>query len=227
MQVTRTATAAGLLAVEAGLAVLGVLFHYGLTAEYGDITETALEGLRSGFTYGTGTIALVLVVLAGLVAGVASQRAWMRLMAAAIPALMVIGMFAVTPAALREKLEVQYDATPQCVSDEDLGPGPGPRAARESQRAFESIDHVGHFSGGGGSGVGGCDRPFVLTEDVDVMQHYRAALPDAGWRLVEDRAQHILAERDGMAFEVVTCDRGGVVWAGRAGDVAAARCDQQ
>lgn len=227
MRFTRTTAAAGLLVVEAGLALLGVLFHYGLTAEYGDITDSALEGLRSGFSAGTGGMALVLVGVAALVAVFVSSQLWMRLAAAAIPVLMVVGMLAVTPAALREKLAVQYDATPQCVSDEDMGPGPGSRAQRESQQAFESIEHVGHFGGGGGSGVGGCDRSFVLTKDLDVLQDYRAALPEAGWRMVEDDAHHLRAERDGMAFEVVTCDRGGVVWAGRNGAGGGARCDQQ
>ena len=213
MRATRTAAAAALLLVEAGIAVLGVIVHYGLTAEYGDITDTALEGLRSGIV----GVALVLVGLAALVAALVSSKLWMRLAAVVIPAVMVVGMLVVTPAALREKLEVQYDATPQCVPDEDMGPGPGSRAARESQRAFDSIKHVGQFGGGGGSGVGGCDRSFVLTEDVDVLQHYRVALAEAGWRLVEDDAHQLRAERDGMAFEVVTCDRGGVVWAGSDG----------
>ena len=183
MRITRTAIAAGLLAVEAGLAVLGVLVHYGLTAEYGDVTDSALEGLRSGFSAGIGALALVLVGVAALAAVSVSTRPWMRLTALAVPGLMVVGMLAVTPAALREKLEVQYDTTPRCVSGEDMGPGPGSRAARESQQAFESIEHVGHFGGGGGSGVGGCDRSFVLTEDVDVLQHYRAALRTrvGGW----------------------------------------------
>lgn len=226
VRITRSVAAAGLLVVESGLAALGVLFHYGLTVEYGDVTHSALEGLRAGFTVGTGAMALVLVGLVGLVALVLSSRLWMRLLAAAIPLLMVIGMFGLTPAALRKKLEVQYDATPQCVSAEDMGPGPGTRAARESQLAFESIDHVGHFGGGGGSGVGGCDRPFVLTDDVEVLPHYRSALPDAGWRVVEDDEHRLVAERDGMAFVVVTCDQGGVVWAGEAGAGGGIRCER-
>jgi len=227
MRATRTGVAAALLLVVVGIAVLGVIVHYGFTAEYGDITGTALEELRSGFSAGIAGMALVLVGLAALVAALVSPKLWMRLAAVAIPAAMVVGMLAVTPAALREKLET-YDATPQCGPDEDMGPSPGSRAARESQRAFESIEHVGHFGGDGGSGVGGCDRSFVLTEDVDVLQHYRVALAEAGWRLVEDDAHQLRAERDGMAFEVVTCDRarcrrcgglarGGVVWAGSDG----------
>ena len=38
-----------------------------------------------------------------------------------------------------------------------------------------------------------------------MLQHYRKALPDAGWRVTEDEADHLRAERDEMAFEVVTC----------------------
>jgi hypothetical protein len=224
---TRTVAASGVLVVEAGLAVLGVVLHYGLTAEYGDVTRSALEGVRTGFSAGTGTLALLLVGLAAVIAALVSSQPWVRLLAVAIPVLMVVGMFAVTPSALNQKLRVQFDATPRCVSREDLGPGPGSRAARESQQVFESIQHVGYFGGGGASGVGGCDRSFVLTEDVDVLQHYRSELRHAGWRTVEDDGHHLRAERDGMAFAVVTCDRGGVVWAGRAGDRGRVRCSGQ
>jgi hypothetical protein len=226
MGAARTYAAAGLLLVEAGLAVLGVLIHFGFTAEYGDITDSTLEGFGWGFSSGIGVMALVLVGAAGLIALRVSVRPWMRWAAAAIPVLMVLGMLAATPAALREKLHTQYDATPQCISEEDMGPGPGTDAEEESQKAFDSIDHVGHFGGGGSSGVGGCTRSFVLTEDVDVLQHYRRALPAAGWRVAEDEADHLRAERGDMAFEVISCgDRRGIVWAGRIDDRFGATCD--
>ena len=155
---TRSTAAAGALVVEAGLAVLGVLFQYGFTAEYADVTDSAVEVWRSEFSSsGIGGLALALVLVAAFVASSLTAQRWARLAAVAIPLLMVVGMLAVTPAALREKLAVQYDATPQCVSAEEMGPSPASRAARESQQAFESVEHVGHF-GGGSSGVGGCDR---------------------------------------------------------------------
>lgn len=155
---------------------------------------------------------------AGLAAVVAviglvfSTRRWMRMTAVAIPVLMLIGMFAVTPSALGQKLEVQFDSTPQCVgkgSDEPMA-----TAGRESQRASDSISHIGDFSGGGVSGVGGCERRFVLSGDVDVLRHYRAALPAAGWDIAEDDGRRLRAQRDGPAFEVMPCSVGGVVWAG-------------
>lgn len=226
MGIKRTAVATGLLVVEAGIAALGVFFHYGMIGEYGDISHSTLEAWLSVFTLGVGVIALVLVGIPAVAAALVSPRLWTRLLAGALPVLMVLGMFAVTPATLSLKLD-QYDPTPQCVSGwEDTGPGPGTRAARESQGAFESIEHVGYFGGGGGSGVGGCDRLFTLIEDVNVLQHYRAVLPVAGWEVVEDEADHLRAERDGMAFEVAACGRGGVVWAGEARIRGVARCDR-
>jgi hypothetical protein len=151
----------------------------------------------------------------------------MRLTAAVVPVLMVLGMLAVTPAALREKLAVQYDDTPHCVSEEGPWSGPGGRAARESQRSLDSIEHVGQFGGGGASGLGGCDRSFVMTTDVDVLQHYRGALRRAGWRVVQDEGHRLRAERQGRAVEVTTCGRGGVVWAGSVGDIGGALCLRQ
>lgn len=220
----RTTTAAGVLVVEAGLAALGVQVHRGFTAEYGDITHSAVDSWRAGFSSGVRGLALGLVGVVALVAvSVATQR-WARVTALALPVLMVAGMLAVTPAALHEKLVTQYDDAPSCVSADFTAPGPGSDAVRESQTAFDSIEHVGHFSRGGGSGVGGCDRAFVLLEDVDVLQHYDTALTTTGWRLVARDPRRLRAERDGTAFEVVRCGRGGVVWAGRADVTGAARC---
>lgn len=57
-----------------------------------------------------------------------------------------------------------------------------------------------------------------------MLWHYRAALPAAGWQVVEDQAGRLRAERAGMAFEVAVCGRGGVVWAGEVGIRGAERC---
>lgn len=222
----RTFAAGALLAVEAALAALVVTVHHGLTAEYGDVSDSALEAVTGAFTAGIGWIALGLVGLAALLAASVASRRWMRRTAVAVPVLMLLGMAAVTPSALRHKLDVQYDARPGCVLAEDPTTGPGARAALESQRAFDSIEHVGHFGGGGSSGVGGCDRTFVLTRDADVLGHYRQALPGAGWRVVADDGRLVRAERGDMAFEVVECGRGGAVWAGdRRASPRGPRCD--
>lgn len=207
-----------LLAVEAGLALLAILVHQGFMAMYGDVTGGSFEALTWGLTAGPSGLAFGLVVIVALIGLMLSTRRWMRLAAVAIPVLMLIGMFAVTPAALGQRIQVQFDSTPQCVtegSDERMA-----TAERESQRAFDSIEHVGLYSGGGMSGVGGCSRWFVLSDNVDVLQHYRAALPEAGWDVIEDDGRHLRAHHEGLAFEVMPCPGGGIVWAGSEDDPA-------
>lgn len=206
-----------LLAVEAVLALLAVLVHQGFMAVYGRVTDTAFEGLTWGLTAGPSGMALGLVAVVAVVGLVLSPRLGMRLTAVAIPVLMLLVMLAVTPLALGQKIG-KYDASPQCVTE---GSGePMATAERESQRAFDSIDHIGYFSGGGISGVGGCVRWLVISEDVDVLQHYRAALPEAGWEVVEDDGRHLRAQHGGLAFEVMPCPGGGAVWAGSDDDPA-------
>ena len=208
----RAVSAAVLLVIGAGLATLAVLVHYEFMRIYGDVTGTAFRGLTWGLTAGPSGLALGLVAVVVLIAFMLSTRRWMRLTAAAIPVLMLIGMFAVTPSALAQRLEAQFNSTPQCVSEGTNEPMAS--ADRESQQAFDSISHVGHFSGGGMSGVGGCTRWFKLSGDVDVLEHYRAALPAAGWEVAEDDGRHLRAHLNGMAFDVMPCPGGGVIWAG-------------
>ena len=213
----RAVSVAVLLAVEAGLALLAVLVHQGFMAVYGDVTATAVEGLAWGLTAGPSGMALGLVAVVAVVGLVLSPRLWMRLTAVAIPVVMLLVMLAVTPLALGQKVG-KYDSSPQCVMEGTAEPMAS--ADRESQRAFDSIEHIGLYSGGGMSGVGGCSRWFVLSGNVDVLQHYRAALPEAGWKVVEDDGRHLRAHHEGLAFEVMPCPGGGVVWAGSEDDPA-------
>jgi hypothetical protein len=213
----RVVSAAVLLVIGAGLGVLAVLVHHAFMAVYGDVTDTAFEGLTWGLTVGPSGLALGLVVVVAVIGFMLSSRRWMRLTAVVIPVLMLIGMFAVTPSALGQRME-KFDSGPQCVfegTDEPMA-----TADRESQQAFDSIEHIGYFSGGVMNGVGGCTRWFQLPEDVDVLQHYRAALPAAGWEVVKDDGRHLRAQRDGQAFEVMPCPGGGAIWTGSEEDPA-------
>ncbi len=208
----RTVSAAVLLVIGAGLAVLAVMVHYEFMRIYGDVSGTALEGLTWGLTAGPSGLGLGLVAVVAMIGFMISTRRWMRLTAVAIPVLMLIGMFTVTPAALGQKLENQFVSAPQCVAEGTAEPMAS--ADHEAQQAFDSISHIGHFSGGGMSGVGGCTRWFKLSGGGDVLQHYRAALPAAGWEVVEDDGRHLRAHLDGRAFDVMPCPGGGVIWAG-------------
>jgi hypothetical protein len=194
---------------------VATIFYSALTAEYGDVTASALENLRSGFGAGFVTVGLVPVGAIALGVVVLSSQRWVRVTALAIPVLMLIGMLAVIPAALGRQLDTRFGSTPQCLQGLEGGVGPGPDAMREAQRAFDSIEHVGYFIGGASGGVSGCEEGFVVLDDVDVVQHYRTALADAGWQVIEDDGHRLRAQREGMAFEVVMCDiRHGGVWAG-------------
>jgi hypothetical protein len=231
MSARRTVSATVLLVVEVALSVLAVSVHYGFLAMYGDITDSALEGLLSSFSAQVAGLLLVVVLLPTVAAAWLAPTRWMRLTALVMPVLMVLAMLAVTPSALDSKRETQFTSSPQCVypdmdlkDGENLG-GPGVDSASDSQEAFDSIEHVGWFGGGGASGVIGCDRAFFLTDDTDALAHYREALPAAGWTLVEDDGQRLRAERDAMAFELVICDQGGVVWAGPQDLEDRAQCD--
>lgn len=96
----RAVAAAVLLVAGAGLALLGVLVHYGFMRVYGDVTGSSFEGFIWGLTAGPSRLALLLVAVFALIGLMLSTRRWMRLTAVAIPVLMLVGMFAVTPLAV-------------------------------------------------------------------------------------------------------------------------------
>lgn len=192
-----------LLVLATGLAVLGATTYYSLTAEYGFAVAV-----------GVAVLALGLVALLAWLAFLLSPYAWTRWPAVAIPVLLLFGTLAATPFALGQKSE-QYDAGPQCATQGIRNMAPeAQRAIQQAQQAFDSIEHVGRFGGGSSVGTDGCDRQLEAGRDVNVVQHYRAALLRAGWQVVEDDGSRLRAERDGMAFEVITCPGGGAVWAG-------------
>ena len=88
----RVASAAVLLVIGAGLALLAVLVHYEFMRIYGDVSGTAFEGLTWGLTAGPSGLAFGLVAVVAMIGFIISTRRWMRLTAVAIPVLMLIGM---------------------------------------------------------------------------------------------------------------------------------------
>jgi putative copper export protein len=114
----RTATAAVLLAATAGLALLGMYVHYSFVAEYGRAGDTALEGLGWALTAGLSAVVLAIVAVVALLAVVLSPRRWMRLTAAALPVLMLLGMLALTPSALHQKCRTQNEPAAHCLTQD-------------------------------------------------------------------------------------------------------------
>jgi hypothetical protein len=210
-------TSVVLLVVEAGLATLGAVVAFGLTAEYGDLTGSRTRVFADAMEIGV--IALVLVGAVGLVAALVGRSTPVTAVAAALPLLMLVAIWLTGPMALEKKLEQQYDATPQCVDDE-MTTSPAADGARAAQATFDSIDHVGWFGGGGGSGVGGCDRTMLLLEPTDVVGHYDEVLTADGWTIVDEQPALLRAEKDGRAFQVSGEGPDWTVWAGPTGGVA-------
>ncbi len=210
MNSSRTAGSIVLLVAEGLLAGLGGTVAFGLTTEYGDVT--ASRGATFATAMQVGSIALVIVGAVGVGAVLVGRTATVTAVAVAIPALMLLGIWVAGPTALDHKLETQYDAVPQCDSGE-LGSGPGVAAAHHAQATFETIDHVGWFSRGGSSGVGGCSREMVVIGDTDVVGHYTEVLEADGWT-VTDVDDGLRAEKGGDAFEVVGGGRDWTVWTG-------------
>ncbi len=209
------AVASTVSAAAAGM--LTVLVQHGLTREYGDVTASVPVAVLDGPATTPVAAGLLAVLLLALPTVLSAHPRWVRVAAAAVPLLTVVGVLAATPVALAGKLDAQYGAAPRCVVDADAGtvPSPGSRAARRSQRTLDSVPHRVLFHGGGGSGVGGCDRGFVVPPGLDVVARYRHDLEAAGWRVVPTADDGLRAERGRRGLEVVVCAREGRIWAGR------------
>ena len=57
-----------------------------------------------------------------------------------------------------------------------------------------------------------------------VNQDMGGTVSAAGWQVVEDDRLHLRALRDGLAFEVIPCTGGGIIWAGK-NESCGAPCD--
>ena len=78
-----------------------MLVHHEFMRVYGDVTATAFEGFTWGLTSGPAGLALGLVAVVAVIGLMLAPRLWMKLTAVAVPFLMLLGMLAVTPSALR------------------------------------------------------------------------------------------------------------------------------
>jgi hypothetical protein len=90
----RVVSAAVLLVIGAGLALLALLVHYEFMRIYGDVSGTAFEGLTWGLTAGPSGVAFGLVAVVAVIGFILSTRRWMRLTAVVIPVLVLLGMLA-------------------------------------------------------------------------------------------------------------------------------------
>jgi hypothetical protein len=188
------------LVLAAALGGLTVMVATGLAAEYGDTSasqaEVAWTSLRSW--------ALGLV----LTAAVAGAGAWLargsRLVAGVAAGIVVVTCVGVPVGSVlgvQQKLE-RYGAVPDCT--DGFSRGPAVPATEAAQEGFESLDHPGVFAGGGSAGVDGCSTQLMTRGGVDVREHYRGLLPQAGWVITSDTDGMLRATKDSQAFEVTS-----------------------
>ncbi len=214
---SRRLTAAAALALVPTAALTGLLLTvtYGLTTEYGDTgasaATTAVRALRGG------AVGIVLVAACAALTSVAARRSrGSRALTVAVAAMVAVAVAGVPAAALlgvQAKFD-RYPPTPDCV--DGFTTGPAAPVVRAAQAAFEQIDHPGPFSGGGSSGVDGCQSQVMVRDGTDVAGAYRVALERAGWQVSPTAAGRLRAEKGSLAFELTGDSDEWWVWVGPA-----------
>lgn len=203
-----------LLLGAAVLGGLGVLVAYGVSSEYGDTGATRTDLAVSAVV----SWAPLLVVAAGLVLGAALRSRGsvaVRVSGAAVVATLLVGLPAAQVLGVEAKFD-RYPSTPRCA--DGFTSGPAVPVVQAAQEAFEELDHPGPFSGGGSTGLDGCESELMLRHGQSPVAAYRSALAAAGWTVVTGTEALLRAERDGLAFELTRTEDGGWwVWIGPVG----------
>ena len=189
---------------------------HGFYAEYGD-TAT-----RSGPLAREALVAWVpAYVIVGLLVGAALLVGRTRAVALTGAALVVATAVAVPVAAVQgvQAKRDRYEATPGCDGDTDAGPlsGPAKKVLERAEAEFAALEHPGPFTGGGSSGLDGCESYLDLYEDTDPRPAYQDALPDAGWTDVTLDHGVLRATKGDQGFRLRHREAGWTVWIGPQG----------
>ena len=191
-----------------------VAVAFGFSAEYADTDAGTLTLAASTL----GDWAMFLVVPGAFaVAALAVARRHARLRVVTVTALLLVlttaGIAGGGVLGAAAKYE-RYPSLPSCT-DEFTG-GPAYPVVHAAQAAYEELDHPAPFSGGGSSGIDGCQRQLMVRGEVDPVAAYRAELTDNGWRLTEGATgESLRAVRGSQAFEVTRGTHGDWwVWIG-------------
>lgn len=199
-----------LLALAMGAAALLVTISYGLALEYGDTgAPDGTIALQSYRDWGIG-VALVagLSAAAAAVARRSRGRRALTVAATVVIAATFVGVPVGAVVGVHQKLD-RYPDLPSCTGE--FTGGPAAPVTRKAQAAFEELNHPGPFSGGGSSGVDGCTSQLMVPQSLDAPAAYEETLAANGWRAGEDRADLLVATKDGLAFEL-SRDQDGSWW---------------
>lgn len=140
---------------------------------------------------------------------------------ALVATVVLLGTVVSVPVAVVQGVESKrdrYEATPGCDGDTDAGPltGQAKQVLERSEAEFAALEHPGPFTGGGSSGLNGCEGTLVLYEDTDPRAAYRTVLPESGWTLVPGSDVEVRATKGDEAFRLRHREDGWAVWIGPA-----------
>lgn len=210
----RPVVAVTLILLCAVTGALIVTIAYGLAVEYASTAAGPVGQAASSL----GDLAILLVV-PGLLAVAAitvarhGARRPVTYVAAVLLALTTVGIAGGGVLGAAAKYE-RYPSVPNCT-DEFTG-GPAYPVVHAAQDVYDELDHPGPFSGGGSTGLDGCESQLMVRGAVDPVEAYRTELTDNGWRVTEGASGEFLrAVRGSQAFEITRGEHGGWwVWIG-------------
>lgn len=190
------------LALLCGLtgALLGSV-TFGFSAEYADTGAGA-------FTLATSTLrdwAVFLVVpgsfaVAAVMVARREQRPRVTSVAVLLLALATAGIPVSGVLGAVAKYE-GYASVPYCT--DGFTGGPAYPVVHAAQDVYDELDYPGPFSGGGSTGVGGCESQLMIRGDGDPVAAYRTELTDGGWQIDDGATDAALrATRGDQAFEL-------------------------
>ena len=185
-----------------GSAVL-TLFVAGFLREYAETWRSgAVQGLQLALVP-----AAVLVVLA--LASAAALRT--RLAAGLLGGVVVLALAgpAVAGHVATGAKEAALPRTARCVIEGQVyleEGNPSEEKAQSdvarAQAALDGLDHPAPFLGGGGSGIGWCGQSLAMADLPAALAFYREELPSAGWTIVQDNDERLVATSGGLTLTV-------------------------
>lgn len=198
-----------LLALGALVVAGSVSAGYGMVAEYGPTNGSLRDGAVAALELGLLPLLLGAAMCAAAYAVARGSRTVRGLavgvVALALPSLLVAGA-----AGAQTKLD-RLPTSLVCLQEDEPFPAPVAGMLRQVQEEMERLDHPARFSGGGSTGYAGCGQQLLDLDFADAAAHYRAELPANGWRITDDSARTLRAERGTLVLRLREDRHGEVV----------------
>ncbi|MEU1970647.1 hypothetical protein ABZ477_03250 [Microbacterium sp. NPDC019599] len=185
-----------LVGASAIVAAFVVWFVSGFARFYGPTTGVWADGASFAFEQGLG--GLLLAVGLAVLAIVFGRGVWVRVAAALVLTLTVLGLAAAGGAAAVSR----YETAPKSPACAEMVPNIDPAI----EEAFDELEHPGWVD----TIVVGPNACAVVVRNLDVdelVDFYGDQLTDRGWTVVDEPGSRFVAERGEYRFEILdSCD---------------------